>query len=93
MLAVGRGLMQNNPFMLLDEPSMGLSPVLVEEIFGIITEINQLGKTVLLVEQNAFKALSIAHRGYVLETGSLVLSGTAKELRDNPDVKKAYLGG
>jgi branched-chain amino acid transport system ATP-binding protein len=93
MLAVGRGLMQNNPFMLLDEPSMGLSPVLVEEIFGIIVEINQLGKTVLLVEQNAFKALSIAHRAYVLETGSLVLSGTAKELRDNPDVKKAYLGG
>jgi len=93
MLAVGRGLMQNNPFLLLDEPSMGLSPVLVEEIFGIIVEINQLGKTVLLVEQNAFKALSIAHRGYVLETGSLVLSGTAKELRDNPDVKKAYLGG
>ena len=93
MLAVGRGLMQNNPFMLLDEPSMGLSPVLVEEIFRIIVEINQLGKTVLLVEQNAFKALSIAHRGYVLETGSLVLSGTAAELRDNPDVKKAYLGG
>ncbi|MCX6085924.1 MAG: ABC transporter ATP-binding protein [Caldiserica bacterium] len=93
MLAVGRGLMQNNPFMLLDEPSMGLSPVLVEEIFGIILEINRLGKTILLVEQNAFKALSIAHRGYVLETGSLVLSGTARELRDNPDVKKAYLGG
>ncbi|MCX6062771.1 MAG: ABC transporter ATP-binding protein [Caldiserica bacterium] len=93
MLAVGRGLMQNNPFMLLDEPSMGLSPVLVEEIFGIIVEINQLGKTILLVEQNAFKALSIANRGYVLETGSLVLSGTAAELRDNPDVKKAYLGG
>jgi branched-chain amino acid transport system ATP-binding protein len=93
MLAVGRGLMQNNPFMLLDEPSMGLSPVLVEEIFGIIVEINRLGKTVLLVEQNAFKALSIANRGYVLETGSLVLSGTATELRNNPDVKKAYLGG
>ncbi|MBA4364804.1 MAG: ABC transporter ATP-binding protein [Coprothermobacter sp.] len=93
MLAVGRGLMQNNPFMLLDEPSMGLSPVLVEEIFGIIVEINRLGKTVLLVEQNAFKALSIANRGYVLETGSLVLSGTAAELRNNPDVKKAYLGG
>jgi branched-chain amino acid transport system ATP-binding protein len=93
MLAVGRGLMQNNPFILLDEPSMGLSPVLVDEIFSIIVEINQLGKTVLLVEQNAFKALSIAHRGYVLETGSLVLSGTATELRDNPDVKKAYLGG
>jgi len=93
MLAVGRGLMQNNPFILLDEPSMGLSPVLVEEIFGIIVEINRLGKTVLLVEQNAFKALSIAHRGYVLETGSLVLAGTAAELRDNPDVKKAYLGG
>ncbi len=93
MLAVGRGLMQNNPFMLLDEPSMGLSPVLVEEIFGIIVEINRLGKTILLVEQNAFKALSIAHRGYVLETGSLVLSGAAAELRNNPDVKKAYLGG
>ncbi|MCX6097353.1 MAG: ABC transporter ATP-binding protein [Caldiserica bacterium] len=93
MLAVGRGLMQNNPFMLLDEPSMGLSPVLTEEIFGVIVEINRLGKTVLLVEQNAFKALSIANRGYVLETGSVVLAGTAAELRDNPDVKKAYLGG
>jgi len=67
--------------------------VLVEEIFGIIVEINRLGKTVLLVEQNAFKALSIAHRGYVLETGSLVLAGTAAELRDNADIKKAYLGG
>jgi branched-chain amino acid transport system ATP-binding protein len=93
MLAVGRGLMQNNPFMLLDEPSMGLSPVLTEEIFGVIVEINRLGKTVLLVEQNAFKALSIANRGYVLETGSVVLAGTAAELRNNPDVKKAYLGG
>jgi branched-chain amino acid transport system ATP-binding protein len=93
MLAVGRGLMQNNPFMLLDEPSMGLSPVLTEEIFGVIVEINRLGKTVLLVEQNAFKALAIANRGYVLETGSVVLAGTAAELRDNPDVKKAYLGG
>jgi len=93
MLAVGRGLMQNNPFMLLDEPSMGLSPVLTEEIFSVIVEINRLGKTILLVEQNAFKALSIANRGYVLETGSVVLAGTAAELRDNPDVKKAYLGG
>jgi branched-chain amino acid transport system ATP-binding protein len=93
MLAVGRGLMQNNPFMLLDEPSMGLSPVLTEEIFGVIVEINRLGKTVLLVEQNAFKALSIANRGYVLETGSVVLAGTAAELRNNPEVKKAYLGG
>ncbi len=93
MLAVGRGLMQNNPFLLLDEPSMGLSPVLVEEIFGIITEINHLGKTILLVEQNATKALSIASRGYVLETGSLVLAGTSSELQSNPDVKKAYLGG
>ena len=93
MLAVGRGLMQNNPFMLLDEPSMGLSPVLTEEIFGVIVEINRLGKTILLVEQNAFKALSIANRGYVLETGSVVLAGTAAELRDNPNVKKAYLGG
>ncbi len=93
MLAVGRGLMQNNPFMLLDEPSMGLSPVLVEEIFGIIVEINKLGKTILLVEQNASKALSISYRGYVLETGSLVLAGTAAELRDNADIKKAYLGG
>jgi branched-chain amino acid transport system ATP-binding protein len=72
---------------------MGLSPVLVEEIFGIITEINHLGKTILLVEQNATKALSIASRGYVLETGSLVLAGTSSELQSNPDVKKAYLGG
>ena len=93
MLAVGRGLMQNNPFMLLDEPSMGLSPVLVEEIFGIIREINRLGKTVLLVEQNANMALSIANRAYVLETGRITLSGSAKELAASEDVRKAYLGG
>jgi branched-chain amino acid transport system ATP-binding protein len=78
--------------LLLDEPSMGLAPILVEEIFRIIQEINEQGTTILLVEQNAHMALSIANRGYVLETGTIVLSGTARELRENPQVKEAYLG-
>ena len=92
MLAMGRGLMSRPTLLLLDEPSMGLSPILVEEIFRIIQEINQQGTSILLVEQNAHMALSIAHRAYVLETGRLVLSGTAKEVAENPMVKAAYLG-
>jgi branched-chain amino acid transport system ATP-binding protein len=93
MLAVGRALMSNAQMLLLDEPSMGLSPVLVREIFRIIREINQAGKTILLVEQNANLSLSIASRGYVLETGRIVLAGAGKELSGNPRVKEAYLGG
>ncbi len=93
MLAIGRGLMAQPKVLLLDEPSMGLAPILVEEIFRIIQEINALGVAVLLVEQNALMALSIAHRGYVLETGNIVLSGTGQELLDNPRVQSAYLGG
>jgi branched-chain amino acid transport system ATP-binding protein len=92
MLAMARGLMARPKLLLLDEPSMGLSPLLVREIFSIIREINREGTTVLLVEQNAFMALSIAHRAYVLETGRVVLSGPAGQLRDDPKVKSAYLG-
>ncbi len=92
MLAIGRALMSRPTMLLLDEPSMGLSPILVDEIFAIIQEINQQGTTVLLVEQNAYMALSIAHRAYVLETGRIVLSGTAQELREHPQVRAAYLG-
>lgn len=91
MLAIGRALMSNPDFVLMDEPSMGLSPLLVSEIFDIIKMINESGTTVLLVEQNAKKALSIADRAYVLETGSIVLSGDANELLNNDSVKKAYL--
>ncbi|MCR4405653.1 MAG: ABC transporter ATP-binding protein [Anaerolineae bacterium] len=93
MLAVSRGLMSDPKLLLLDEPSMGLAPILVEEIFEIIQEINRQGVSILLVEQNANMALQVAHRGYVLETGRIVLEGTAKELRENPQVKVAYLGG
>lgn len=92
MLAMGRALMSMPSIILMDEPSMGLSPLYVSEIFNIITEINKSGTTVLLVEQNAKKALSIANRAYVLETGKVVLSGDAKELMENDQVKKAYLG-
>ena len=92
MLATGRGLMSRPTLLLLDEPSMGLSPILVEEIFRIIVEINKQGTSILLVEQNAQMALSIANRAYVLETGRIVLSGSAKEIADNPQVKAAYLG-
>ncbi len=92
MLATGRGLMSSPTLLLMDEPSMGLSPILVEEIFRIITEINKQGTSILLVEQNAQMALSIAHRAYVLETGRIVLSGSAKEIAENPQVKAAYLG-
>lgn len=93
MLAVSRGLMSDPQLLLLDEPSMGLAPILVEEIFEIIKEINEQGVSILLVEQNANMALQVANRGYVLETGRIVLEGTAQELRENPQVKAAYLGG
>ncbi len=92
MLAMGRALMSHPRIILMDEPSMGLSPIFVSEIFDIIKEINESGTTVLLVEQNAKKALSIADRAYVLETGKIVLDGDAKELMNNNSVKKAYLG-
>ena len=92
MLAMGRALMGRPQILLLDEPSMGLSPILVELIFGIIREINDRGITVLLVEQNALMALSVAHRGYVLQTGEIVLSDTASNLRQDESVRKAYLG-
>jgi len=92
MLATARGLMLNPKILMLDEPSMGLSPVLVELIFDIIKMMNERGTTILLVEQNALMALSIAHRGYVLQTGQIVLSDTAANLRKNEMVKKAYLG-
>ncbi len=92
MLATARGLMSRPTLLLMDEPSMGLSPILVEEIFRIITEINQQGTSILLVEQNAQMALSVAHRAYVLETGRIVLSGSAKEIAENSQVKAAYLG-
>jgi branched-chain amino acid transport system ATP-binding protein len=92
MLATARGLMSEPTLLLMDEPSMGLSPILVEEIFKIIKEINQQGTSILLVEQNALMALSVAHRAYVLETGRIVLSGGAREIAENPQVKEAYLG-
>jgi branched-chain amino acid transport system ATP-binding protein len=92
MLAIARALMARPRLLLLDEPSMGLAPVLVEQIFATIDSINRQGTTILLVEQNAAMALSIAHRGYVLETGAVVLSGTASELGENADVRRAYLG-
>ena len=92
MLAMGRALMSNPKIILMDEPSMGLSPLLVNEIFHIIREVSADGTTVLLVEQNAKKALSIANRAYVLETGTISLSGNASDLMGNEQVKKAYLG-
>jgi branched-chain amino acid transport system ATP-binding protein len=92
MLATGRGLMSRPSLLLMDEPSMGLSPILVEEIFRIIQEINSQGTSILLVEQNALMALSVATRTYVLETGRIVLSGNAREVAENPQVKAAYLG-
>lgn len=93
MLAIGRAMMASPDMLLLDEPSMGLSPLLVKEIFKIIKELNDDGITILLVEQNAKQALSISNRGYVLETGKIVLEGNAAELLENNEVKKAYLGG
>lgn len=93
MLAMGRALMSRPRLLLLDEPSMGLAPLLVKEIFKIIKEINESGTTILLVEQNANMALSIAHKAYVLETGRITLAGTAQELAESEAVRKAYLGG
>ncbi|CYU85975.1 TPA: ABC transporter ATP-binding protein [Streptococcus suis] len=93
MLAMGRALMSQPKLLLLDEPSMGLAPIFIQEIFDIIQDIQKQGTTVLLIEQNANKALAIADRGYVLETGKVVLSGTGKELLASEEVKKAYLGG
>lgn len=93
MLAVGRALVTGGELMLLDEPSMGLAPILVQQIFSILEEINAQGTTILLVEQNAHMALKLANRGYVLETGNIVLSGPSRELATNADIQKAYLGG
>ena len=93
MLAMGRALMSTPKLLLLDEPSMGLAPIFIQEIFDIIQDIQKQGTTVLLIEQNANKALAIADRGYVLETGKVVLSGTGKELLASEEVRKAYLGG
>jgi branched-chain amino acid transport system ATP-binding protein len=92
MLAIGRGLMMKPHILLMDEPSMGLAPVLVEAIFDVIKKLNQAGTTILLVEQNALMALRTASRAYVLETGRIVLSGSALEVAQNPEVKRAYLG-
>ena len=93
MLAMGRSLMARPELLLLDEPSMGLAPILVDEIFEIIQKINSNGTTILLVEQNAYKALSIANRAYILETGSIIKGGNAKDLINDNAVKSAYLGG
>ena len=93
MLAMGRALMSNPKLLMLDEPSMGLAPILVEQIFDIIKNLHKAGTTILLVEQNANMALSVAHRGYVLETGKIVATGTGAELLEDEAVKKAYLGG
>ncbi|MDX2066734.1 MAG: ABC transporter ATP-binding protein [Fimbriimonadaceae bacterium] len=93
MLAIGRALMSRPEILLLDEPSLGLAPNLVTEIFRIVTDLNREGRTILIVEQNAHRALEIAHRAYVLETGKIVLSGSGQELLHDPKVKEAYLGG
>ena len=92
MLAMGRALMSKPKLLMLDEPSMGLAPILVEQIFDIVKELNKAGTTILLVEQNARMALSIAHRAYVLETGTISMSGDAHELAEDDRVRKAYLG-
>jgi branched-chain amino acid transport system ATP-binding protein len=93
MLAIGRALMAKPTLLLLDEPSLGLAPLIVQRIFEIIRQINQQGATILLVEQNAHMALNLAHRGYVLQSGQIILSDTAQNLLKNPDVQRAYLGG
>jgi branched-chain amino acid transport system ATP-binding protein len=93
MLAIARGLMARPQVLLMDEPSLGLAPILVQEVFRVIKEINSRGTTVLLVEQNASMALTVSHRGYVMETGQIVLQGAAQDLLRNPQVKDAYLGG
>ena len=93
MLAIGRALMARPRLLLLDEPSMGLAPILVEQIFDIVRDINAQGTTVLLVEQNALMALGLASRGYILQTGEIVLADSSERLAVNPEVQKAYLGG
>jgi len=93
MLAIGRGLMSDPELLLLDEPSLGLAPLLVKQIFKIIKEINEQGVAILLVEQNARKALAISNRGYVLETGNITISGLSSELKNDKKVQEAYLGG
>ena len=93
MLAIARGLMARPKILLMDEPSLGLAPILVQEVFRVVKEINNAGTTILLVEQNATMALAVSHRGYVMETGRIVLQGTAKDLLRNPQVRDAYLGG
>ena len=93
MLAMGRSLMSHPKLLMLDEPSMGLAPILVEQIFDIIQDLNRKGSTILLVEQNAQMALSVAHRGYVMETGKIVATGSGAELIESPEIKRAYLGG
>ncbi|NLB81165.1 MAG: ABC transporter ATP-binding protein [Clostridiaceae bacterium] len=93
MLAIGRALMAKPQVLFLDEPSMGLAPLLVQEIFRIIVDINKAGTTILLIEQNASMALKVAHKAYVIETGSIVLSGTGEQLMQSNEIKKAYLGG
>src|SRR5207237_92165 len=92
MLAIGRAMMSRPKLLLLDEPSLGLAPILVDTIFEVIRDINKQGTTILLIEQNAAKALKVANRGYVLETGRIVKEGTARALLDSPDVQRAYLG-
>jgi branched-chain amino acid transport system ATP-binding protein len=92
MLAIARGLMANPILLMLDEPSLGLAPIVVVEMFRVIREINEQGITILLVEQNVFHALSIAHKAYVLENGQVIMEGSAKEVLENPDIKVAYLG-
>ncbi len=93
MLAIGRGLMSDPKLLLLDEPSLGLAPILVQQIFKIIKEINKQGVAILLVEQNARKALAVSHRGYALETGNITISGFSSGLKDNKRIQEAYLGG
>jgi branched-chain amino acid transport system ATP-binding protein len=93
MLALGRALMSLPKLLLLDEPSLGLAPIIVSKIFKIIREINQQGTTILLVEQNAKAALRLAHRAYVMETGTIVMQGRASDLEKDPGIKRAYLGG
>ena len=93
MLAIGRALMSGSGTLLLDEPSMGLAPLIVKDIYIVLKEINKLGKTILLVEQNAMMALRLANRAYILETGQIILSGKADQLINDPDVKRAYMGG